>query len=107
PKDNIFERRRRRYPGKPAPVAHRQLLQRRGVFVERPSVLFASLIVELQPDLRAVLGIDQLQFAAPGRGAVFLGIDLNEQQLVSKVGEILQRLQTVPIVQKVGKDDDQ
>ena len=67
----------------------------------------ARLVVELQPDLRVGLGIDQLEFAVPWRSAVLLGVNLNQQQFVPEIGQVLQRLQTIAVVQEIGENDYQ
>src|SRR5580700_3053226 len=77
------------------------------VFVEGFSVALAGVVVEIELESGAGFGVAQLKLASPRRRAVFLGPDLNQQQLVAEISQVLQSALAAVVVQKIGNHDHQ
>ena len=78
-----------------------------GISVELGGVAGAAVGVEGEFQALAGLGVFDFQFAIPGRLAIFVGLDLHQNQFVAEVGEILQGLFAIGIVQEIGDHDHQ
>ena len=73
----------------------------------RPRVGRRVCVVRIHLKMHAALGVDQFEFAGPWRFAIFGRPDVDQHQLVAKIGDVLQRLLGSCLIEEVGDDDDQ
>ena len=71
------------------------------MFVKRRGIRFARRFIECDFQLRARFGIAQFHFALACGRAVFFSPKLDKQQFVAEIGQILQRPETIGVVQKI------
>src|ERR1019366_5297569 len=105
--DDAFQGLRGGDAGITAAAAHRHGLQSGAVLVEGERVLPARVIVEIQFQGGAGLGVAQFQLTGPWRHAVFIRPQLQKHELVAVIGEILQRSLAALVIQEIRDDDDQ
>ena len=67
----------------------------------------SRVFVRIDLEMDSGFGVDQIEFAGPGRFAIFGRPDVDQQQFVTKVGDVLQRLLGVVLIEEIGNDDNQ
>src|SRR5579872_1429267 len=87
------------------PVCH--ALQRLRVRIEGVGVAAPGVCVERNFQAHSLFGVDQFQFSAPRRNPVLVSPYLDQEQLMSEVGEVLEGFFATGIVEKIRDDDQQ
>ncbi len=90
-----------------AAVAQANPLDVARVGVERLRVVCASRVVETDLQSLSGFGVRQVEQSVPAGLTIFVGPDLDQNQLMAEVGQVLQGPFTARVVQKVGNDDQQ
>ncbi len=90
-----------------ATVAQSDALYAASILIEGFDVITAGCPVKNNLKLGTALGVNQVKLPVPGRLPVFVGPHVNQNQLMTEVGQELKRTLTTGLVQKIGDDDQQ
>ena len=72
-----------------------------------PACTRASLLVRIDFEMGAGFSVDQVEFACPGRLAIFRRPDVDQQEFVAKIGDVLQRPLGVVLIEEIRNDQRQ